>query len=192
MPCMSQMLLSFYHSRFFPHFFLSAPKVLLIWQPCPPQGHCALTVIGKRDLRSHCSTLIWSRCSFEIVSAISATSHIPIWIANFIFSSPFPLLSGIIYKACPSSLSKGKACGRKIVKRCWTLSRFISLHLSCQLSGWDFLLVSHNCKKEFFVIYLINSFFFFPRWDNISLFCTVCSLYHVMVVASGIVMLSEV
>lgn len=69
--------------RFFPTFFLSVPKVLFIWQPCPPQGHCALTARGKRDLRSRCSTSIWSRRSFEMVSAISATSHVPVWIANF-------------------------------------------------------------------------------------------------------------
>lgn len=135
--CASQvLLLFFYHSFFFPTYFLGVPKVLLGCHPCPPQGHGALTA---RDLRLHCSTLIWSRCSFETVSAISTTSHIPVWIANFLFS--FLLLSPLvkkIYSACPSSHSKDRACGRKTAERCWTLSGFISLHLSCQLSGAGF------------------------------------------------------
>lgn len=154
--CASQvLLLFFYHSGFFPTYFSGVPKVLLGCHPCPPQGHCALTAKGEGDPRSHCSTLIWSRCSFETVSAISATSHVPVWIANllFFFPSPSPLLSRKFTELVLHLLPKIELVEGKQQRDAESYQG--SLHLSCQLQlGRDFLL-----KKDF-----LERFFIFFLW----------------------------
>lgn len=131
----SDFVIIFLLFRFFSHILLGCSQGPAWLPSMPSSGSLHLTAKGERVLRSHCSALIWSRCSFETVSGITATSHVPIWIAIFLFFFFLPLspLVKKIYRVCPSSLSKDRACGKKTAKRCRILSGFISLYLSCQL-----------------------------------------------------------
>lgn len=152
--CASQVvLLFFYHSGFFPHISRVFPRSCLT-------AACALLRVTALWLRKGRET--WDDIAghwFEAGAALrqfllsQSPPTFPSGLQTYwgFFFLPLSPLVKKIYRACPSPPSKDRACGRKAAKRCWILSGFISLHLSCQLyMGRDFLLISHNCRKESF------------------------------------------